>query len=152
MKKTINLGGKDFEYDVNFRLSYSFLKYRNKIKEQYQKMDFDSKTMEEINKLRKKVADKNVNINSMNDEEAIKFMEQFTDEEKEVLFKLSDRDVTTTLDENDIFDITTKLTNITEEEEILKILDYEVENYGFDALVNKLITAVSEVFTIAKVK
>lgn len=152
MKKTINLGGKDFEYDVNFRLSYSFLKYRNKIKEQYQKMDFDSKTLEEINKLRKKVADKNVNINSMNDEEAIKFMEQFTDEEKEVLFKLSDRDVTSTLDENDIFDITTKFTNITEEEEILKILDYEVENYGFDALVNKLITAVSEVFTIAKVK
>ena len=33
MKKTINLGGKDYEYDVNFRLSYSFLKYRNKIKE-----------------------------------------------------------------------------------------------------------------------
>lgn len=152
MKKTINLGGKDYEYDVNFRLSYSFLKYRNKIKEQYQKMDFDSKTMEEINRLRKKVADKNVNINSMNDEEAIKFMEQFTDEEKEVLFKLGDRDVTSTLDENDIFDITTKFTNITEEEEILKILDYEVENYGFDALVNKLITAVSEVFTIAKVK
>lgn len=152
MKKTINLGGKDFEYDVNFRLSYSFLKYRNKIKEQYQKMDFDSKTMEEINKLRKKVADKKVDINSMNDEEAIKFMEQFNDEEKEVLFKLSDRDVSSTLDENDIFDITTKFTNITEEEEILKILDYEVENYGFDALVNKLITAVSEVFTIAKVK
>lgn len=152
MKKTINLGGKDYEYDVNFRLSYSFLKYRNKIKEQYQKMDFDSQTLEEINKLRKKVADKNVDINSMNDEEAIKFMEQFTDEEKEVLFKLSDRDVTSTLDENDIFDITTKFTNITEEEEILKILDYEVENYGFDALVNKLITAVSEVFTIAKVK
>jgi len=152
MKKTINLGGKDYEYDVNFRLSYSFLKYRNKIKEQYQKMDFDSKTLEEINKLRKKVADKNIDINSMNDEEAIKFMEQFNDEEKEVLFKLSDRDVTSTLDENDIFDITTKFTNITEEEEILKILDYEVENYGFDALVNKLITAVSEVFTIAKVK
>ncbi len=152
MKKTINLGGKDYEYDVNFRLSYSFLKYRNKIKEQYQKMDFDSKTLEEIKKLRKKVADKNVDINSMNDEEAIKFMEQFNDEEKEVLFKLSDRDVTSTLDENDIFDITTKFTNITEEEEILKILDYEVENYGFDALVNKLITAVSEVFTIAKVK
>lgn len=152
MKKTINLGGKDYEYDVNFRLSYSFLKYRNKIKEQYQKMDFDSQTLEEINKLRKKVADKNINVNSMNDEEAIKFMEQFTDEEKEVLFKLSDRDVTSTLDENDIFDITTKFTNITEEEEILKILDYEVENYGFDALVNKLITAVSEVFTIAKVK
>jgi hypothetical protein len=152
MKKTINLGGKDYEYDVNFRLSYSFLKYRNKIKEQYQKMDFDSQTLEEINKLRKKVADKNVDINSMNDEEAIKFMEQFTDEEKKVLSKLSDRDVTTTLDENDIFDITTKFTNITEEEEILKILDYEVENYGFDALVNKLITAVSEVFTIAKVK
>lgn len=152
MRKTINLGGKDYEYDVNFRLSYSFLKYRNKIKEQYQKMDFDSQTLEEINKLRKKVADKNVDINSMNDEEAIKFMEQFTDEEKNVLFKLSDRDVTSTLDENDIFDITTKFTNITEEEEILKILDYEVENYGFDALVNKLITAVSEVFTIAKVK
>lgn len=152
MKKTINLGGKDYEYDVNFRLSYSFLKYRNKIKEQYQKMDFDSKTLEEIKKLRKKVADKNVDINSMNDEEAIKFMEQFNDEEKEVLFKLSDRDVTSTLDENDIFDITTKFTNITEEEEILKILDYEVENYGFDALVNKLIVAVSEVFTIAKVK
>lgn len=152
MKKTINLGGKDYEYDVNFRLSYSFLKYRNKIKEQYQKMDFDSQTLEEINKLRKKVADKNVDINSMNDEEAIKFMEQFNDEEKKVLLKLSDRDVSTTLDENDIFDITTKFTNITEEEEILKILDYEVENYGFDALVNKLITAVSEVFTIAKVK
>lgn len=152
MKKTINLGGKDYEYDVNFRLSYSFLKYRNKIKEQYQKMDFDSETLEQVNKLRKKVADKNVDINSMNDEEAIKFMEQFNDEEKKVLLKLSDRDVTTTLDENDIFDITTKFTNITEEEEILKILDYEVENYGFDALVNKLITAVSEVFTIAKVK
>lgn len=152
MKKTIKLGGKDYEYDVNFRLSYSFLKYRNKIKEQYQKMDFDSKTLEEINKLRKKVADKNIDVNSMNDEEAIKFMEQFTDEEKKVLSKLSDRDVTSTLDENDIFDITTKFTNITEEEEILKILDYEVENYGFDALVNKLIVAVSEVFTIAKVK
>lgn len=152
MKKTINLGGKDYEYDVNFRLSYSFLKYRNKIKEQYQKMDFDSETLEQVNKLRKKVADKNVDINSMNDEEAIKFMEQFNDEEKKVLLKLSDRDVSSTLDENDIFDITTKFTNITEEEEILKILDYEVENYGFDALVNKLITAVSEVFTIAKVK
>ena len=150
MEKTINLGGKDYSYKVNFKLSYDFLKFRNKIQEQYDNMSFDAETIDKINALRKKAADKKINFNNINDEQALEFLKEFTDEEKELLYKLGNERITTTLTEEDILEITSKLTGINEEEELYKILDYEVEKFGFDSLTTKLINAISQVFTIAK--
>lgn len=140
--ETILLGGKEYTYEINVILSYAFLKYRNKIETGIDFSKADKETIDEIQNLYNKYED----ITKVSDTELLNQVSP-----KTLMFLQSNQKNNAnifTLEE--LFEITSKFTGITEEKEIQDILDIEIANIGFDALIQKLANAIAKVFTSAK--
>ena len=55
-KRIFEIGGKEFEIKVNFRLSYNLTKYRNRVTAGFDFEDSDKEVVDEIMKLQQRVA------------------------------------------------------------------------------------------------
>lgn len=147
MKKTITLGGKEYVYDINFNLSYEFLKYRNKITKGYDISNLDKKVLQEIAEVQEKVAKKEQE--GIEDIDTFEFLSELSPEAMEFLTKNSNP-TTDLFDMNEIFHIVSKFTKIDDNDKIVEILDEEIDEVGYDEFINKIINAISEVFINAK--
>lgn len=154
MERKINLGGKDYTYNVNFKLSYDFLKYRGRIQTGFDITKANKKVLKEVMEMQAKVAAKQKELEEgkakVDDLSEFDFLDSLSLEAKEFL---KANDSTSKIDKfnlEEIEDMVEKFTNIKEKEKIEEILDYEVENYGYDAFLTKLLNAVAQVFTNAK--
>lgn len=151
MEKVINLGNKDYKYDVNFKLSYNFLKYRNRIQVGFDVTKANRKVMEEIAEMQEKVKEAQKELQETGEvKSSLDFLDDLSPETKEFLNENANQNLADKFNQEEIYDIVKKFTNIENEEEIEKILDYEVENFGYDTLIAKLINAISQVFIHVK--
>lgn len=154
MENIINLGGKDYSYKVNFKLSYDFLKYRGRIQTGFDITKTNKKVLKEIMEMQSKLEAKQKDLENAKGEDALESLEFLDDLSLEAKQFLQDNDQSTLASKftmEEIEDIVSKFTKITNKDEIANILDYEVENYGYDAFMSKLINAIAQVFTNAKV-
>jgi len=151
MEKIINLGNKEYKYEVNFKLSYNFLKYRNKIQVGFDVTKANRKVMEEIAEMQVKVQEAQKELQDKGEiTSSLDFLDNLSPETKEFLNENSNQNLSEKFSEEEIYDIVKKFTKIEDDEEIEKILDYEVENYGYDTLISKLINEISQVFINVK--
>lgn len=151
MEKIINLGNKEYKYEVNFKLSYNFLKYRNKIQVGFDVTKANKKVMEEIAEMQVKVQEAQKELQDKGEiTSSLDFLDDLSPETKEFLNENSNQNLSEKFSEEEIYDIVKKFTKIEDDEEIEKILDYEVENYGYDTLISKLINEISQVFINVK--
>lgn len=156
MENIINLGGKDYSYKVNFKLSYGFLPYRGRIQTGFDITKANKKVLKEIMEMQAKVEAKQKEIaegkTKVDDLSEFDFLDDLSLEAKQFLQENDNSSTIAKFTLEEIEDMVRKFTGIVEEEKIEEILDYEVENYGYDAFVTKLLNAVAQVFTNAKVK
>lgn len=151
MEKTIILGKKEYKYKVNFKLSYDFLKYRNRITKGFDFSNGDKEVVKEVitmqNKLQAKQQEAQKEGKVLNEED-LSFLNELSPEALNFLAESNNKDL---FNYEEIIEIVSKFTQIEDKDKILEILDEEVEENGFDNLVSKLTLAISEVFTNAKV-
>ena len=154
MENIINLGGKDYSYKINFKLSYDFLKYRNRIQSGFDISNVNKDVAKEIMEMQDKVAKIQEEIKSgkkkAEDFNEFDLIDELSPEAKKFFQEISSQSLAEKFSSDEIADIVKKLTNIEDENELLKILDYEVENVGYDEFIGKLINAIAKVFTVAK--
>lgn len=154
MENIINLGGKDYSYKINFKLSYDFLKYRNRIQSGFDISNVNKDVAKEIMEMQDRVTKMQEEIKSgkkkAEDFNEFDLIDKLSPEAKKFFQEISSQSLAEKFSAEEIEDIVRKLTNIEDEEELLKILDYEVENVGYDDFVGKLIEAIAKVFTVAK--
>lgn len=151
MEKIINLGNREFKYNVNFQLSYNFLKYRNKIQVGFDVTKANRKVMEEIAEMQEKVKEAQKELQDKGEiTSSLDFLDNLSPETKEFLNENANQNLAEKFSQEEIYDIVKNLTKLENEEEIEEILNIEVENYGYDALIGKLIGAISEVFMNVK--
>jgi hypothetical protein len=154
MENIINLGGKDYNYKINFKLSYDFLKYRNRIQSGFDISNVNKDVAKEIIEMQDKVQKMQEEIKSgkkkAEDFDEFDLIDGLSPEAKKFFQEISSQSLAEKFTAEEIEDIVKKLTNIEDEEELLKILDYEVENVGYDDFVGKLIEAIAKVFSVAK--
>lgn len=137
-KRIFEIGGKEFEIKVNFRLSYNLTKYRNRVTAGFDFEDSDKEVVDEIMKLQQRVANgEEVSYSDMSSG-AIEFL------------KKNSKSNSNLFNDEEIIDIVTLLTGIKDIKEVEDLLDKEVETNGYDILLNKLVTGIAEVFTSAK--
>lgn len=154
MENIINLGGKDYSYKINFKLSYDFLKYRNRIQSGFDITNVNKKVAKEIIEMQDRAIKIQEEIKSgkkkAEDFNEFDLIDKLSPEAKKFFQEINSQSIAEKFTAEEIEDIVKKLTNIEDEEELLKILDYEVENVGYDDFVGKLIKAIAKVFTVAK--
>lgn len=154
MENIINLGGKDYSYKINFKLSYDFLKYRNRIQSGFDITNVNKKVAKEIIEMQDRAIKIQEEIKSgkkkAEDFNEFDLIDKLSPEAKKFFQEINSQSIAEKFTAEEIEDIVKKLTNIDDEEELLKILDYEVENVGYDAFVGKLIKAIAKVFSVAK--
>lgn len=154
MENIINLGGKDYNYKINFKLSYDFLKYRNRIQSGFDISNVNKDVAKEIIEMQDKVIKIQEEIKNgkkkAEDFDEFDLIDGLSPEAKKFCQEISSKSLAEKFTAEEIEDIVKKLTNIEDEEELLKILDYEVENVGYDNFVGKLIEAIAKVFSVAK--
>lgn len=154
MENIINLGGKDYNYKINFKLSYDFLKYRNRIQSGFDISNVNKEVAKEIIAMQDKVAKIQEEIKNgkkkAEDFNEFDLIDGLSPEAKKFFQEISSQSLSEKFTAEEIEDIVRKLTNIDDENELLKILDYEVENVGYDEFIGKLIDAIAKVFTVAK--
>ena len=154
MENIINLGGKDYNYKINFKLSYDFLKYRNRIQSGFDISNVNKDVAKEIIEMQDRVNKMQEEIKSgkkkAEDFDEFDLIDGLSPEAKKFFQEISSQSLAEKFTAEEIEDIVKKLTNIEDEEELLKILDYEVENVGYDNFVGKLIEAIAKVFSVAK--
>lgn len=151
MEKIINLGNKEYKYDVNFKLSYNFLKYRNRIQIGFDVTKANRKVMEEIAEMQEKIQEAQKELQEQGEiTSSLDFLDNLSPETKEFLNENANNNLSEKFNQEEIYDIVKEFTKIENDDEIEKILDYEVENYGYDTLISKLINAISQVFMNVK--
>lgn len=154
MENIINLGGKDYNYKINFKLSYDFLKYRNRIQSGFDISNVNKEVAKEIIEMQNRVNKMQEEIKSgkkkAEDFDEFDLIDGLSPEAKKFFQEISSQSLAEKFTAEEIEDIVKKLTNIDDENELLKILDYEVENVGYDNFVGKLIEAIAKVFSVAK--
>ena len=147
MERSIVLGGNEYKYEINFKLSYAFLKFRNRITKGFDFSKADKKVVEEIVAMQEKLVEKQKKGETS--EEDLSFLNDLSSEAMDFLTENSKNDAIL-FSQEEIFEIVGKFTGIKEEEAIEEILNKETEETGIDELISKLINAISEVFTNAK--
>lgn len=150
MENIINLGGKDYSYKVNFKLSYDFLKYRGRIQTGFDITKANKKVLKEIMQMQSKYEAAQKKAKGDDILSDFDFLDDLSLEAKQFIQENDNSSKIEKFTLEEIEDMVRKFTGIVEEEKIEEILDYEVENYGYDALVTKLLNAVAQVFTNAK--
>ena len=146
MKKTIELGKVEYTYEVNFKLSFNFQKYRNRLVSNIDIEKVDKKAYKELTECFDKIEKLTKQGKEINEQE---MYEQLSPKALKLLKELTDIKVDA-FDQNEILDIVSKFTGITNEDKLIEILDAEIEENGFDVLMAKLLSSVKEVFTSAK--
>lgn len=147
MERSIILGGNEYKYEINFKMSYNFLKYRNRITKGFDFSKADKKVVEEIVKTQTELQEKQQKGKTT--EEDLSFLNDLSPEAISFLTE-NQKNPADLFTENEIVDIVKAFTKIEKEDEIYKILDKECSTEGIDNLASKLIDAVSEVFINAK--
>ena len=150
MENIINLGGKDYSYKVNFKLSYDFLKYRGRIQTGFDITKANKKVLKEIMQMQSKYEAAQKKAKGDDILSDFDFLDDLSLEAKQFIQENDSSSKIEKFTLEEIEDMVRKFTGIVEEEKIEEILDYELENYGYDALVTKLLNAVAQVFTNAK--
>lgn len=150
MENIINLGGKDYSYKVNFKLSYDLLKYRGRIQTGFDITKANKKVLKEIMQMQSKYEAAQKKAKGDDILSDFDFLDDLSLEAKQFIQENDNSSKIEKFTLEEIEDMVRKFTGIVEEEKIEEILDYEVENYGYDALVTKLLNAVAQVFTNAK--
>lgn len=136
MENILNLGGKEFKVTINFRKSYDLTKYRNKISMGFDFSEADKDVVEEILKVsEKKNKGEEVNLSTLSPK-AMSFLK-----------KNSSKDI---FSYDEIIDIVKILTNIEDKNEIEELLNLELQESDYDSILEKLIKAVTLVFTNVK--
>ena len=144
IEKIINLGGKDYKYKINFTLSYNLLKYKNRVQTGFDITKANKKVAEEIVAIQNKIVKE-----KLDEKAAEKLLANASKETQEFVINNVD-DLPSKFTDEDIKFIVSQFTGITDENKIYEILDYEVENGGYDKLITKLVNAIAEVFSNAK--
>lgn len=147
MEKSIILGGNEYKYKINFKMSYDFLKYRNRITKRLDFSSADKSIVEEIVKMQEKV--QKAREEGKTSEEDLSFVNELSPE----ALKFLQDNSKTNLDifsQEEIVEIVSVFTGVKEEDKIYEILDEEVAQVGYDELISKLMKAIAEVFTNAK--
>lgn len=147
MERSIVLGGNEYKYKINFKMSYDFLKYRNRITKGFDFSKADKKVVEEIVSMQEKLQEKQKN--GQTSAEDLSFLNDLSSEAMSFLTENSKNDLTL-FSQEEILDIVGKFTGIKEESAVEEILDREIEQNGIDELIPKLINSISEVFINAK--
>ncbi len=154
MENIINLGGKDYSYKINFKLSYDFLKYRNRIQSGFDISNVNKEVAKEIMEMQDKIIKIQEEIQSgkkkAEDFNEFDLIDELSPEAKKFFQEISSQSLAEKFSADEIADIVKKLTNIDNETELMEILDYEVENVGYDDFIGKLINAIAKVFSVAK--
>ena len=139
-KNILNLGGKEFEIKVNYRMSYKLTKFRNRLSHDKDLLTADKEVIKELQDFYAKR-----DIDSIKTESIL----DLSSAAREYLLGASKKDEDIFSDEEQ-FEIVKILTGIEDENEIEKLFDAEVVENGYDSLATKLTTAVSMVFMNAK--
>lgn len=147
MERSIILGGNEYKYEINFKMSYNFLKYRNRITKGFDFSKADKKVVEEIVKMQTELQEKQQKGKTT--DEDLSFLKDLSPEAMSFLTENS-KTQADLFTENEIVEIVKAFTKIEKEDAIYEILDKECSSEGFDNLISKLINAVSEVFINAK--
>lgn len=147
MEKIIILGGNEYKYKIDFKMSYDFLKFRNRITKGFDFSKADKDVVSEIVNMQEKLQAKQAE--GVTIEEDLSFLTELSPEAMQFLTENS-KNNTDLFTQEEIIEIISRFTGIKSEDEIYKILDKEIELEGFDALIGKIINSVSEVFTNAK--
>ncbi len=134
MKKTINLGNKEFEIEINFKLSYDLTKFRNKLSYGVDFDDADKKVIEEVAKIQLEASMGKEPDMSLLSPETIKYLNK----------KSNQRDEIFTYEE--LIEIGRILTKLEKNEEVEELFDKEVSQNGYDELLAKLSMAITMVF------
>lgn len=144
MEKIIKLGGEEYKYHINFKLNYDLLKFRNRIQTGFDVTKANKKIITEIVNMKNEIGDKN-----LSDEESLEIFNKLSPEAR-TFIEENTGDYSSKFSDEDIKYIVSKFTGIEDENKIYEILDYEVENGGYDKLITKLVNAIAEVFSNAK--
>lgn len=147
MERSITLGGKEYKYNITFKMSYNFLKYRNRITKGFDISSIDKSVAKEILEMQEKIAE--VQKEGGNELKAYEFLNELSPAAKEFLNKNQKTD-SETFTQEEIIEIVSVFTGEKDENKIYEILDKELEETGFDVLISKLITAITMVFMSAK--
>lgn len=137
-KNILNLGGKEFEIKVNYRMSYKLTKFRNRLTHGKDILTADKEVIKELQSMAE-------NVNDITPEDVL----NLSPAAREYLVGASQKDEEL-FSEEEQFEIVKILTGIEDEGEIEKLFDAEVIENGYDSLATKLTTAVSMVFMNAK--
>lgn len=136
MENILKLGGKEFKIQINFRKSYELTKYRNKVSMGFDFSSADKEVVEEIlNASQKQTKGEEFNITTLSPK-ALLFLQQ--------------KSQNNVFSYEEIIDITKILTGLDNEEEIEGLLNAEMEETSFDAVIVKLMDAMNLVFTNVK--
>lgn len=146
MERSILLGEKEYKYEVSFKLSYDFLKYRNRIEKGFDFSNADKDVVQEIVDAQEKMLKLEKSGAKYNEYE---FLNKLSPEAINFLSNSQKID-STIFSEEEIVDIVSKFTKIEDIKEIYNILDKEIENIGMDRLIQKLMNEISMVFMNAK--
>ena len=136
MEKILNLGGKEFKIQVNFKKSYELTKYRNKATMGFDFTDADKDVVAEIMTLAEK----------QNNGEKV----DPTSLSPAALKMLQEKSTKNVFSYEEIVDIVKILTGIEKEEEIEELLDLEMQETDYDSVIVKIIEAINLVFTNVK--
>ena len=138
MKRTINIGNKEFEIKINFKKSYNLTKFRNKLAYGVDFEDADRKVIEEVAKMQLLASQGQEIDMSILSPETIKYLNKKSNERDEVFSY------------EELIEIGKILTDIDSNDEIEELYNIEVEENGYDELIAKLSLAISTVFMNAK--
>ena len=138
MTKTIELGNKKFEIEINFKKSYQLTKFRNKLSYGVDFDDANRKVIEEVAMVQLQASQGKEIDMSVLSAETIKYLSK----------KSSQRDEIFTYEE--LIEIGKIVTEIESNEEIEELYNIEVNENGYDELIAKLTLAITSVFMNAK--
>lgn len=139
-ERKIEIGGKTFEIESNFRKSHKLSKYRNKLRygTNIKITEENKEAFLEIDKLRRETPEGNIPDISKLSTEATTLLMQMSDTTADVY------------EIEELVEIGKILTDIENEEEIEELYNKEVVTNGYDDLVTKLLYGVQLVFMNVK--